>query len=240
MKQLLVYVNPRKYLDENEESLVKIQIDNSLELGWKAEDIMLATNFEYAYKGVKSTILSDDTYCDYSPISTKIPALLSIIDSLEGMWWMHDLDAFQLSPITDEEIGTPEYALCDYGRMPRWEGGNIFFRKEAKDIFEKEKEIMDAKKTVDEGALWILTNENESIRARVTKLNITYSFKSANVNSCYKIALKPLRIAHFNPREGIPKNNIPNLLDFYKGKNKIHLQLIPDRLIRLFDAYNIK
>ncbi len=33
---------------------IKAQIDNSLELNWKLEDIILATNIEFEYRGFKS------------------------------------------------------------------------------------------------------------------------------------------------------------------------------------------
>ena len=37
MKNLLIYVNPRKDFGEEEKIAIKIQIDNSLDLGWKKE-----------------------------------------------------------------------------------------------------------------------------------------------------------------------------------------------------------
>jgi hypothetical protein len=52
MKNLLIYISPEhKFLPEYDK-LVRIQIDNSLELGWKKEDIMLVTNFIFEYNGV--------------------------------------------------------------------------------------------------------------------------------------------------------------------------------------------
>lgn len=54
MKNLLIYIHPdRKFVGESFSSetdvLPKIQIENSLKLGWKKEDILLVTNFPYEY-----------------------------------------------------------------------------------------------------------------------------------------------------------------------------------------------
>lgn len=47
MKNLLIYVNPRKDWDDETRKLIKLQVDNSLDLGWSSRDIILATNFPY-------------------------------------------------------------------------------------------------------------------------------------------------------------------------------------------------
>lgn len=52
MKNLLIYTNADKEFSEENKTLVKIHIDNSLELGWDRKDILLYTNFPYEYNGV--------------------------------------------------------------------------------------------------------------------------------------------------------------------------------------------
>ena len=52
MKNLLDYISPDKdltktKLDGEADLLAKVQIDNSLSLGWKRKDILLVTNFDY-------------------------------------------------------------------------------------------------------------------------------------------------------------------------------------------------
>ncbi len=241
MKLLLFYINPKREFDEQSEKLIRIQVDNSLELGWKIEDIILTTNFEYEYSGVKALVVEDDVYCDYSPISTKVTGVLELFKRgliEDELYWMHDLDAFQLVQILESEI-VGEFSLCDYGRLPKWAGGSIFFRGSAKDIFEKIKETMDKHRAVDENALTLLMQENEHIRNRVKKNNISYNFLPYNLRSCYKMALKPLRVAHFHPYQIRLKLGIPRMLDFYKGKNKLNMPLIPERLINIFNKHDV-
>jgi hypothetical protein len=86
MKNLLIYINPAKsfineaWKDEND-ILAKIQIDNSLEMGCKKEDIILVTNFEYEYRGVKSIVVSDDLYCNHSAgTPSKINVIVDLFD----------------------------------------------------------------------------------------------------------------------------------------------------------------
>lgn len=242
MKQIIIYVDPKKCFAKEYKDLIKLQIDNSLELGWDIKDIMLVTNFDYEYLGLKSILIDDDAYCSHSPLSTKIPGVLRMFDKGligDDLYWMHDLDAYQLVPISEDEIIKADIALCDYGRRPRWDCGSIFFRKEAKDIFEKQNRLMNKRRCADEVALYELTYSNSDLYNRVKKMNISYSFKPFNLRSCYRMAIKPLRIVHFDPFKIDPRVATPKLLDLYKGKNKINAQLIPDRLISLFKKYNM-
>ena len=92
MKNLMIYVNPSKHFGKEEKISVEIQIENSLDLGWKAEDIILATNFPYEYSGVKSIWVSDDNYCVYHPPVSKLNAIIDLfkqklIESGEIYWY---------------------------------------------------------------------------------------------------------------------------------------------------------
>ena len=246
MKSILVFVNPSRQFNEECNTLIKVQIDNSLELGWKREDILLLTNFDYEYNGVKSFIVRDEVYCDYSPISIKVTGVLELfrlglIEENE-FYWAHDFDAFQLESITEEEIdlGTKDMGLCPLGRRPRWAGGSVFFKKSAEEVYKKIKDKMDELKTVDEMAMTILTNEDQDAKDRIKLLNISYNFVPLNISSCYREAIKPIRVAHFHPFRGIRQLGVESGLEFYKGKNKINTPLITERLIKIFDYYGIK
>ena len=88
------------YSDEDKTiRFIKAQIENSIALGWKPEDIIIATNFNVEYMGVKTHIL--DEICDYSQFYHKQYATLELMKKglFEGQdIWYHDLDAFQLEP----------------------------------------------------------------------------------------------------------------------------------------------
>ena len=80
MKQILTYINSNSEdsFDEENKMAVKIQIDNSLSLGWKPKDIMLVTNFDYEYKGVKSIIVGDENYCECHCPATKVYCIVTL------------------------------------------------------------------------------------------------------------------------------------------------------------------
>lgn len=80
MKNLLVYINPKKRFSGEPLVLVKIQIDNSLDLGWKREDIILATNFSFEYNGIKSIVVSDNNFLPFCVTACKNTAILELFN----------------------------------------------------------------------------------------------------------------------------------------------------------------
>lgn len=244
MKNLMIFVNPEKKFNEESKILVKVQIDNSLELGWSLDDIMLVTNFEYEYGGVKSILIDDEGYCSYCPIASKVTTIVLMFQ--KGMikenelYWAHDFDAFQIEPITEDEIDLEgaELGLCDYGRMPKWAGGSLFFRSTARELFEKTKEVMDRLQTVDEMAYGELSKSDE-YKDKLKKMNISYNFLSFNLRSCYFMAIKPIRVAHFHPLRRQRQTGIDKPLDFFKGDNKMKTPIISERLTNILERHGV-
>lgn len=240
MKQVLTYVNPLKRFDAHDETLFKIQVDNSLDLGWSADDIIFLTNFDYEYRSVVSRPVPDRCYCLFLPVNTKLPVIAYYADQLEdGLHWLHDLDAFQQVPFSENDIlmGHHEVAFCDFGRMDQPSGGSIFFEKTAQDLFQKAEKVMYARRMIDERAIQKVMEDSEVDYNRVKKLNITFNFLYVNFASCYLMAHKPIKVVHFNPYEGARK--IPSLLDFYRGKNGYQAKLLEPRLEKIFNQHGI-
>lgn len=271
MKNLLIYINPRKDFDEEGKVAIKIQIDNSLDLGWKKEDILLVTNFQYEYKGVKSLVIPNDNYCTFSPTASKINAIVYMFENKlikKGeIYWFHDLDAYQLQKIAKSELefdNITDILLSDFGRLPRWTTESFFFKNSSEDIFNWVKDTMYKYSVMEEEAISILTGhdtpidhdnkiwikgytshempEIENLHKRIKKLNISYNFHSFNVRSNYAAAIKPIKVAHFHFMKPInPENPRPNQIDFFlRGINKIEVQIVPDRLIKIFNQYGVK
>ena len=229
MKQLLTYISPEKTFNQEHQAAVKIQIDNSLSLGWKPEDIILATNFPYEYNGVKSIILPDECYCEYHWPATKIYAIVELFRQglITDTIWYHDFDCFQLN-----EMRLPEFAeigITNYGRMPRMCSASIFFKPSAAYLFEFLKIDIDSKKIDEERGLGRLMVGRDNI----THLNITYAFHKFNLKNCYQIAEKPLIAAHFHLT--------PDKYNFFvRGQNKLGKPLIPDRLVGIFHKHGFR
>src|SRR3989344_8010450 len=117
MKNLMIYIsptgsfdNPRSDLASNDAGpLAKVQYENSLELGWRKEDILLFTNFHFRYGELKAkNFLDMSDFFNKKPQASKINAIVSLFQkgliANKETYWFHDFDAFQLRPITEKEI----------------------------------------------------------------------------------------------------------------------------------------
>jgi hypothetical protein len=259
------YVHPDRAFvgDPFEEAdiLPKIQIENSLELGWKPEDILLVTNFDYEHEGVKALVVGDEVYNNVKRTATKIKVIIELYkrDLVNGLFWFHDLDAFQLEEISDEEVmallKNHDLALTDYGitnfrpsmrlgRNKRWSTGTLFFNEGSKYVFDIwQKAIDDYGENEEIMLLEVLKKKRyQPLKNRINRLNITYNFASRkrNVPETYSIADKPIKVVHFHPFDKRPVyEDNDNINVFVHGKNGVGKPLITDRLTRLFKKYGV-
>lgn len=239
----MIYINPKhnfeqewikngKFLWANEtETLMKIQVDNSLSLGWKPEDILVVMNFPWRYRGIKSIVVGDENYCDFAPTASKINVICDMFDKGmigDDLYWFHDNDAFQLDR-QDVDVGD-EVALTDYGFAmggdpevsKRWSTGVLFFRKGSKQMFELLKHgVNNSYKKNEETALLAMVRCNYGgIKNMIRKINVTYNFATRNrhIPEQYEMADKPLRTIHFHPFDPRPlkgwKNNMEAVQEY--------------------------
>src|SRR3989344_3738987 len=167
MKNLMLFVHPSgDFLPEHKTS-IKIEIDNNLSLGWKAEDIILATNFPYEYRGVKSLLVNSDNYdANISPCAPIINVIVELFDrkliEKNELYWYHDTDLYQMYEVTESELNLGE---CDMG-IVEWPNGakisasSFFFKDSAKDLFGLIREVMYKYKVDEEVAMSALYTNN--------------------------------------------------------------------------------
>lgn len=253
MKNLLIFFSPHKKFTGSKrikqlpsgkyDIFAEIQIDNSIHMGWKREDIMLVTNFPYEYNGVKAIVLDDNIFCDVCETASKITAIVALCEQNiitdNEIYWLHDFDAYQVGSITEEEIGLGnlDLALTDYGWSSKWNTGSFFFKKSAKDIFVLWKDSIYKNKADDERALMLLTDNNvDNINSRIKRLSISYNFGMRHTDRNYHKALKPLRVLHFHPI-----HRRVNTIDiFMYGKNPDGIIFMSKNLITLFKKYEFQ
>jgi len=244
MKNLLIHISPSKdFCDDEHKMSAKIQIDNSIELGWKREDIILVTNFPYEYNGVKSVIIGDESYCPITVSRLWTATKIYAIDHLfkkglieRDLYWYHDFDCFQLAPFTDVgiDMASADMGLTNYGRMPRLCSASMFFTENAGDIFKQIKEkVIESRVSEEHGIMRLINSDIQTLGKRIKKLNITYAFHRFNLCHCYHRAVKPIKAAHFHLT--------PDKYDFYVlGKNKLNMVLIPEGLIKIFNQHGFR
>lgn len=249
MKNLLIFTGPNKRFNAEHSILAKIQIDNSLDLGWKREDVLLVTDFEYEYNGVKSFVIKRDVYYHFDLAASKLPVILhllnqGVIESKE-LYWCHDFDAYQNASFSEAELGLTNFdlGLTHYFYKPEWQFGSFFFKSSAKDILE----LLD--KTIrerphlsrnNEKTLTWLIKHNMIDQKRYERMNVTYNFTKRYIATVYKEAQKPLKVLHFLPsnKDALMTDTALNM--FMYGKNRLKIPLMSDRLIKIFHYHGIK
>ena len=210
MINLMVFLNPAKKFVGDYETLVKLQIDNSIKLGWEEEDILLATNFDYEYRGVKATVVDDSCYYATRPRGTKLMVICYLLEKgmIKDLCWIHDPDALQLQPFKEGELDL-EGKDAGFVFSPNgdyqfsWNSGSFFFKPEFKDIFDEMKRICFAYRCHDEQALSIALERNvNNVGNRYKRLDPTYNLcHLRGTKDMTDVAEKPIRVLHDELRE---------------------------------------
>lgn len=249
MKNLLIYTGPNNKFGEEDSILARIQIDNSLDLGWKKKDILLVTDFPYQYNGIKSQVIPNGLYYDFDLNANKtiVSAYLlnrGVIEQGE-LYWSHDFDVYESYKIEETELGLEGYdlGLTHYCYKPEWQFGSIFFKESAKDIFDLLDKKVRAKivsSRFDERTMTALTDDGTIDPKRYKKLNATYNFTKRRISYIYRIAAKPLKVLHFRPsnKDELMPDTALNM--FMYGKNELNIPLMSDRLIKIFNQHGVK
>lgn len=253
MKNLLIYTGPQKKFGDEDRILAKIQIDNSFDLGWKKEDILLVTNFDYEYNGVKSFVIEKDVYYPFDIAASKLPVLIYLIRkqilATKELYWCHDFDAYENYPINESELELENFdvGLTHYFYKPQWQFSSVFFKTAALDIFElidkttREKPHLSRN---NEKTLTKLMQKNAIANKRYKKLNVTYNFTKRYIPIVYQEASKPLKVLHFRPSDTREKDPLlqatSTIAMFMHKENRLKIPLMSDRLIKIFNYHGIK
>jgi hypothetical protein len=211
---------------------LKAQVDNSLECNWDPKDIIIATNFDFEYKGVKAHIL--DEVCDYSHFFHKQYATLELMR--KGVFedaniWYHDLDAFQLEPFTFPEFNG-DWGTCvyPYGDGHSCQCGVFYLKPTTEDMFEYLVTKMKARLYNTNDDELVIRNDiklNPNYFDRVSVLDTSYNMGMTGFDDRYKNAVKPIKVVHFHPED---KKQWDYMAE---GKNNLGVKILNDRLINI-------
>ena len=242
MKLCYVYTSPQHRFGDEAARLMRLQIDNSIDLGWHPDDILLYTNFHYDYRGVYARLVPD-LYTAFDPTSNKIPVLLHLLQSaafpsVDDLYWYHDLDVYQLLWFTPPPV--QQFGCARYGYKHDWQCGSFFFRPTAfvRDFFARWNEEIAfiptwseyAKTRTDEKAL-------KSLALRgilpVEELNHRYNHVFKYADWTYDRAVKPILASHFHPEP-------ESMARMVRGENKHKHPFVNERLAYLLKQHGFE
>jgi len=235
MKNLLVYTREDCQFSKEVKTLVKIQIDNSLDF-FSQKDIILVTNFDYEFNGVKSVVIPD---LSYKPDRTnKIPAIVYLLENNllpNDTIWYHDFDAFQ-----DKEVNIEtKLAFTKYGYKDSWNGGSFFFNNSASSKFKLWRDQIKPRTRADEKTLNYLTKSNIIKKEEYEVLGVEYNYNQRIPFYSEFDNIEP-KVLHFHPYYKYYKAKENNLNIFMYGKNRLNRVLMSERLIKIFNKHGIK
>ena len=205
MKNLMLYVTERGRfgLDGIRRNL-DVQVDNSLELGWRPGDVLVYTNFPYARHGVKAVEVRPGKRPRTARATSfhKTEVLLHALATLEvgEVLWYHDADAYQLQPFAGSPAPGKDLAACLYCTRQRMliQGGSLFLTRDARPIFEQVHELLVRHRyRKDEFALTDLAGQPDFLD-RFAPLDYSYNLGDTDFELRYQLAAKPVKVAHFH------------------------------------------
>jgi len=245
MKNLMIFTGGKLPLED--EILLKIQIDNSLDLGWEKDDILLVTDFYFQYNGIQAIMIPEGISYSFDKQANKIAVVLYLLKGFDikkdEVFWCHDLDAFELHSIKDIDLEGCDLGLVHYFYKNEWCLSNFFFTPDAVDIIELINNTMIErpwKTRNNEKTLTWLIKHGKIDSSRYKRLNVTYNIAKRCLDTIYKEADSPLRVLHFRPsdKDDLMPDTALNM--FMYGKNSLKIPLMTDRLIGIFNKHGIK
>lgn len=209
---------------------LEAQIENSLELGWAAEDILILANFDYEFAGVRTRRIA---LHDRRLTTCKVFAAHALLaGALPGdEFWAHDLDAWQ-----NVWFDCPHFAavgICEYGTKNalQFNTGSMFYHPAARDIIAAASLLLRTNTTMAEEPALNHVLRAPAYRDRVTILNSTFNIGTIRLVERYVRSQPPVRVCHFHPDH--PEAARIHLL----GQNDLHVKTASERLQRVLSRH---
>jgi hypothetical protein len=186
---------------ESKDKLIKLvtaQIKNSIMVGWEPEDIILVTNFDFEFMGVRAQNFELNDKC---LTGSKMYAVREVLKrGLSETVWAHDLDAWQNAWFDCPEF--KDVGACEYSR-PKFNGGSVFWRSAGLDIVEEIINQIEKNNETREEPTLDLIFKSDKYKDRVTILNPTYNVGCSGFAKRYNKSIKPVRVCHLHPNNRI-------------------------------------
>lgn len=237
MKNVYIYNivdKHKRYPDDLVYKYLRAQIDNSLRLGWAKDDIIIGSNFDFEYNGVKSVTTKD--ICTYNIFCNKWYGLRELVkeEVLQEEFWFHDQDSWQIERF-EFPFFLGDIAACEYVFTDEWNTSSVFVNEDSFQTLSSIVDIMDEHSghKVDSDENYIShIRKATSLRDRLTTIPNEYNVGKTKFESRYGNANLPVYICGFKP-------HIKDDCVVFEGKNDFDVNLIDEDLKRIFIDHNI-
>ena len=179
----------------------RAQVDNSLRFGWKKEDIIIGTNFDFEHNGVKNIKL--ENICTTNIFNNKWYGMLELMNNgyIDDDFWFHDQDSWQVSKVEFPEF-VGEIGGCTYVYTPEWNTCSMFLKQTSVSIVEYIVEFMKMNDNTnfysDENYISLLRG-GSPIQDYLTTLNNKFNVGLTHMEKRYQAAEKPVCALGFQP-----------------------------------------
>ena len=177
--------------------LLNVQIENSLDLGWSTEDIIVMSNIDYNFMDVSTSLTELNLECLTGSKMFAIKEYYKDISrDISDVVFCHDLDCWQ--NVWFEEPEFKDIGIARYSNK-KFNGGSLFWKHTAKDLInEVVKQIADNKENKEEPTLNRVLKDEKN-KDRVTVLDNTFNVGCSGYVKRYNRSKKPIHVVHFHP-----------------------------------------
>ena len=210
----------------------RAQIDNSLEMGWNANDIIILTNLPFEYRDVK--VIKSKHECTYNKYFNKLLGIWELIHykHIVEPFWFHDFDDWQVAPFKLPDF-EGAIGACKYINFTQWNTGSLFVKPESlpfwqlcKDFIETNDSHPDLLQVGDENIFNMLFETNyEQLRYFIEEISYDFNIGMTGFKDRLARSTAP-RVVAFKPEQKTLDKLTP-----YK--------LVPDSLLRIFSKYQL-
>jgi hypothetical protein len=188
----------KRYSFDKMDMLLKAQIDNILDCGWNADDVLLIANVDYEYLGVCAIKTELNDTCR---TGSKMFGVEFALDNklYDGVYWAKDLDVWPNYMFEEPEMR--DVGITTYSST-KLNGGSVFWKPSAFDIVKHVIGEINKGEEKEEPTLNKLLKSDKYF-PRTTVLNTTYNVGSSGFFPRAYRAEKPIKVCHFNPTNRI-------------------------------------
>lgn len=226
MKNLIVANAPNDGVQKKLQVEVSAQLENTLNLGWKVEDIILVTNFDFEFMGIRAQNKQLHKGCWTG--SKMFAVQQAFRDGVNDVIWAHDLDCWQTAFFECPEF--KDVGISTYSNS-KFNGGSVFWRPSAVDIIDKVVNIIVNDSLRKEEPTINGTLKSKEYKDRVTVLNNTFNVGCSGYRERYNRSDKPVKVCHFHPCNRCAWDT------HVRDRNRMGVSAVSDKLMNLMLKY---